>query len=119
MPFQRAVFGSELSSVQYRALDEQLFRAMACLFDQKQRHGVARLVGMRAPVSIVTPLVQKKPAKKEMTKEFLNRKYEKLPFALRSLEALRQIVEREQKIAGGYASAPAKDEPIPAKRRIR
>lgn len=119
VPFQRAVFGSELSSVQYRALDEQLFRAMACLFDQKQRHGVARLVGMRAPVSIVTPLVQKKPAKKEMTKEFLNRKYEKLPFALRSLEALRQIVEREQKIAGGYASAPAKDEPIPAKRRIR
>ena len=37
VPFLRPVFGKEVSSVQYRSLDEQLFRAMASLFDQRQR----------------------------------------------------------------------------------
>src|SRR5581483_1438961 len=49
------VMGKELSHVQFRSLDEQLFRAMAVLFDQGERQGVARLVGMNAPVSLVTP----------------------------------------------------------------
>jgi len=119
VPVQKAVFGKELSSVQYRGLDEQLFRAMACLFDQQQRHGVARLVGMRAPVSIVTPIVEKKPTKKPMAEAFLTRKYEKLSFAMRSPEALKQIEAREQKIAGGYAPTTTEAEPIPTRRRIQ
>ena len=55
------VFGEELSHVQFRSLDEQLFRAMAVLFDQQERQGVGRLVGMNAPVSIYTPEVSKRP----------------------------------------------------------
>ena len=74
---------------------------MAALFDQKQRHGVARLVGMRAPLNIVTPTVEKKPTSKEMTHSFLTRVYEKLPFALRSAEAHKQIEDRQQKIIAG------------------
>lgn len=117
VPFLRPVFGEELSSVQYRSLEEQMFKAMAALFDQKQRHGVARLVGMRAPVNIVTPTVDKKPTSKEMAHSFLTRVYEKLPFALRSAEAHKQIEDREQKIAGGLLHN-ADAEPIATKRKI-
>jgi hypothetical protein len=56
-PMLVPVFGEELSHVQFRSLEEQLFRAMAVLFDQQQRQGVARMVGMSAPVSILTPEV--------------------------------------------------------------
>ena len=39
--------GREISHVQFRSLEEQLFRSMAALFSQPQRHAVVRLVGMR------------------------------------------------------------------------
>jgi hypothetical protein len=93
------VMGKELSHVQFRSLEEQLFRAMAVLFDQKQRHGVARLVGMNAPVSLVTPDVEKMPSSPERTKNFLDRCYEKLPFALPSEKARKQVVERAENFA--------------------
>jgi hypothetical protein len=118
VPFLRPVFGEELSSVQYRSLDEQLHRGMATLFDQQQRHGVARLVGMRAPVKIVTPIVEKKPTSKAMADSFLTRSYQKLPFALRSADAHKQIENRQKKIIEGFSRA-AKDEPIAVRRRIK
>jgi hypothetical protein len=118
VPFLKPVFGEELSSVQYRSLEEQLFKAMAALFDQKQRHGVARLVGMRAPVNIVTPMVSKMPTSKEMTDSFLTRLYEKLPFALRSAEAARQIKDRQDKITGGVLQ-DTDTEPVATKRRVQ
>jgi hypothetical protein len=105
VPFLKPVFGQELSSVQFRPLDEQLYRAMASLFAQKQRHGVARLVGMRAPVNVVTPIVEKKPTTKKMSGSFLTRAYQKLPFALPSTEAEKLIKDREEKIVAGTARA--------------
>jgi hypothetical protein len=116
VPVFKSIMGKELSSVQFRPLEEQMHRAMAALFDQKQRHGVARLVGMRAPVNIVTPTVEKKPASKQMTTSFLTRLYEKLPFALPSAEAHKHIADRQQKISAGLPRATA--EPIAVKRRI-
>jgi hypothetical protein len=116
VPFLRPVMGKELSSVQYRSLEEQLFRAMAVLHDQKQRHGVARLVGMRTPLAIVTPTVKKTPATKKMENSFLTRSYEKLPYALPSAEADKQIKERDQKLlAGGLKGS---GEPTKTRRRI-
>jgi hypothetical protein len=117
VPVFRSVMGKELSSVQFRPLEEQLHRAMAALFDQKQRHGVARLVEMRAPVNIMTPTVDKKPASKQMTTSFLTRLYEKLPFALPSAEAHRQIEDRQQKITAGLSREA--EEPMQSKRRIK
>jgi hypothetical protein len=122
VPFLRPVFGKELSSIERRDLEEQLFRAMATLFDQKQRHGVARLVGMRAvgmraPVNIVTPIIEKKPTSKEMADSFLTRVYGKLPFALRSAEANKRIEERQQKIIGGLSHSDAA-EPVAVRRKI-
>jgi hypothetical protein len=112
------VLGKELSHVQFRSLEEQLFRAMAVLFDQKQRQGVARLVGMNAPVSILTPNVEKMPSSPERTKRFLDRCYEKLPFALPSEKAQRQIAER----AGRFTDEifrEAADGVLTTKRKLR
>jgi len=116
VPFLKPVFGSELSSVQFRSLEEQVFKAMAALSDQEQRHGVAKLVGMRSPFNIVTPTVTKKPTSKEMTHSFLTGVYEKLPFALRSAEAHKQIEERQQKIISGSSRESA--EPVTIRRKI-
>jgi hypothetical protein len=111
------VMGKELSHVQFRSLDEQLFRAMAVLFDQQERHGVARLVGMNAPASIVTPEVARMPEKAERTKRYLERCYEKLPFALTGPQAHEQIVNRAEQF-GDMLLKEAASEPVSAKRKI-
>jgi hypothetical protein len=90
---------------------------MAALFDQKQRHGVARLVGMRAPLNIVTPIVERKPTSKAIAASFLTRLYEKLPFALRSEEADKQIKDRQEKIVAGL-TREASAEKIAVRRKI-
>ncbi len=112
------VFGKELAHVQFRSLDEQLFRAMAVLFDQKQRQGVARLVGMNAPISIYTPTVEKTPASQARTQKFLERCYEKLPFAMPRAKAQKQLAETaasfSTQLLDEFTEAPPS-----VKRRIR
>jgi len=115
-PYLMPIFGYEVSSVTYRSLEEQLHRAMVALSDQLQRHGVARLVGMRAPLNIVTPVVKRTPTSKEMTDSFLTRVYEKLPFALKRAVAYKLIEDRQKKITGEVSHAAA--EPIEVRRRI-
>jgi hypothetical protein len=117
VPFLRPVMGKEESSVHFRPLDEQLFRAMAALFSQQNRCGVARLVGTTAPAAFVTPTVHKMPASKEMVHEFLQRCYEKLPYALPSSQARKQIKDREQQFTEGLFHDVG--EPLPVKRRTR
>ncbi len=110
--------GKELSHVQFESLDEQIFRAIAVLFDQQERQAVARLVGMKAPVSIFTPPVKEQPGSKERTKRFLESCYKKLSFALPIIEARQQIAERAANFAGTLLKE-AFDEPPTAKRKIR
>jgi hypothetical protein len=117
VPFLKPIFGQELSSVQFRSLEEQIFRAMAALSDQQQRHGVAKLIGMQSPFNIVTPNVEKKPSTPKMVQSFLTGVYEKLPFALRRAEALKQIEDRQQKIISGSHNQP-EAEPLPVRRKI-
>jgi hypothetical protein len=119
VPMLVPVFGQELSHVQFRSLDEQLFRAMAVLFDQQQRQGVARLVGMNAPVSIYTPDVRKRPGNEKRTQRFLEECYAKLPFALPTAEAQKQITDRADTFAETLLLKESADEPASAKRRIR
>jgi hypothetical protein len=117
-PMLVPVFGDELSHVQFRSLEEQLFRAMAVLFDQEQRQGVARLVGMNAPVSIFTPEVEKKPGSEKRTRAFLEKCYAKLPFARPIAQAQKLIADRAATFAETLFTETA-DEPPTAKRRIR
>jgi hypothetical protein len=117
VPTQVPVFGKELSSVQFRSIDEQIFRSMAVLFDQKERHGIARLVGMTKPVSIRTPEVDKTPGNPERTKRYLDACYAKFPFALSSAQAQHHLETR----ADGLAESLIKEitEPVVARRKIR
>jgi hypothetical protein len=117
VPFLRPVMGKELSSVQFRPLEEQMFRAMAVLHDQKQRHCVARLVGMSEPATLVTPTIQATPADRRMEKSFLTRKYKKLPFALPSAAAHQAIDDREKKMASALLQNAT--EPVEVKRRLK
>ena len=118
VPYLMPIFGEEVSNIIYRSLEEQLHRAMATLFDQRQRHGVARLVGMRAPLNIVTPVIERMPGLREQVDVFLERVYGKLPFALRSSDAQKQIEERQQRIITG-SMAVSPDEKIATRRRIQ
>ncbi len=111
------IMGRELSHVQFRSLDEQLHRAMAVLFDQQQRQGVARLVGMNAPVSIFTPPVKDRPWSDDRRKEFLESCYKKWPFALPAAKAREKIVDR-MKTFVEHLLGEAADEPKTSKRRI-
>jgi len=106
-------FGKELSHVQFRSLEEQVFRAMATLFDQKQRQGVARLVEMNAPVSIFTPTVSSVPRKPERIERYTQKLLSKLNFALPMAEAQKRIALRENKI-----NSESTEEPASAKRRL-
>jgi hypothetical protein len=112
------VLGKELSHVQFRSLEEQLFRSMAVLFDQKERHGVARLVGMNAPVAIRTPTIEKMPAKEERTKMFLATSYARFPFALRGAKANRLLAERGATLSDKITNQLA-PEPVTAKRKLK
>jgi hypothetical protein len=111
------VLGKELSHVQFRSLEEQLFRAMAVLFDQKQRQGVARLVEMSAPASLITPPVKPVPGSLERTKAFLDRCYEKLPFALHGAKARAQLEDRAKNFGKSLLKELLEEEG-PMKRRI-
>jgi hypothetical protein len=111
------IMGKELAHVQFRSLDEQLFRAMAVLFDQQQRQGVARLVGMSVPVSLYTPTVHKMPSSKQIIKEYLDRCYEKLPFALPHASAEKQLAEKEAAFSEGVLRRVV-DEPASVKRKL-
>ncbi len=117
-PMLVPVMGDELSHVQFRSLDEQLFRAMAVLFDQEQRQGVARVVGMNAPVSIITPELRKVPGSEERTKKYLEACYMKLGFALPTVEAQKQISDRDAAFSKTVLSHSA-DEPTSAKRPLK
>jgi hypothetical protein len=117
-PTSVAVFGKEVSHLQFRSLPEQLHRAMAVLFDQKERQGVARLVSMSAPVSIYTPTVNKVPGSEERTKRYLKKLYQKLPFALPGAEVQKQLLKNQGDIADALLRELV-GEPTTARRRLR
>ncbi|HEX2854469.1 MAG TPA: hypothetical protein VHO24_14660 [Opitutaceae bacterium] len=118
VPTLVSVLGKELSRVQFRSLDEQLFRSMAVLFDQQERHGVARLVGMNAPVSIRTPTVSKMPGSPERIGKYLAGHYDKLAFALSGGKARELLAERATTLAKTLVTEFS-SEAETAKRKLR
>jgi hypothetical protein len=118
VPMLIPVIGKELAHVQFRSLEEQLFRAMAVLHDQAQRHCVTRLVGMKAPASLVTPVIRSVPTSEERANRYLERCYGKLPFALPSAQAQKQLAERAKNITQDLLKE-ATQEAQTAKRRLK
>jgi hypothetical protein len=112
------VMGKELAHVQFRTLEEQIFRSMAVLFDQKQRQCVARLVGMNAPVSLYTPDVIDKPSPPARTKRYIESCYKSLPFVLPQAEAQKQIAARAENFVESLLH-DADSAPVAIKRKLR
>lgn len=86
-PMLMPQLGKELSHVQFRDLEEQLFRSMAALFDQKQRQCVARLVGMKAPVSLFTPHVEPAYVRNDRVERYINKQLSEASCAVTAAEA--------------------------------
>ncbi len=93
------VIGKELSSVQFEPLEEQLFRAMAVLHDQEQRHCLTRIVGSRLPVPIFTPEISKVPQNQARLESFTQGLLEKWSFALPMEEAQKRLTERHTSLS--------------------
>lgn len=122
VPVLIPVLGKELSHVQFRSLEEQLFRAMAVLFDQEQRQCVARLVGMHAPLSMFTPTVSDVPAQSERVARYTERLLERCPFAMRMAEGMKRLAVRERYFVERFVEETRQltaDEPATAKRTIK
>jgi hypothetical protein len=117
------ILGKELSVITFRGLDEQLFRSMAALFDQEQRRCVARLRGMKTPVSLFTPFVKKPLIRAERVEEHMETLYKKLAFALPGADARAAVEEYREsfakKVINEACSMTENDEPTTARRRIR
>ena len=118
MPTLVPVLGKELAHVQFRSLEEQLFRSMAALFDQKERQSVARLVGMSAPVSLYTPEIDKMPTSEKLMTDYIETLYKNMPFALPRAKVEQKLKERAEGFAATFSNEMA-DAPTTAKRRIR
>jgi hypothetical protein len=116
-PMMMPLLGHELSSVQFRSLEEQHFRAMAVLFDQKQRQCVARIVGQRAPVSLFTPDVSHAYASDERVKAYTKKLLERWPFALPFDTALKRLLDRERDFERHLLYDQTASEPTSGKRR--
>jgi hypothetical protein len=107
--------GKELSSVENESIEDQLFRAMAILSDQQQRHCVVRIVGERLPVALKTPTLMPAPNNSARIAKFTKHQMEKWPFAISSAAAEQRIMEREKMLL----AEPVNREPILTKRKLR
>lgn len=112
--------GQETSSVQYRSVDEQMFRAMQTLFDQEDRHFAIRFHGgPKAPLFVKTPTVVPATTRRETIEALRQRLLSKLPFAMPMPEAMKRLNAREQKLLTEVVDLPFANEPTTAKRRIK
>lgn len=109
------VFGQELSSVQFRNLEEQRFRAQQRIMFQPDRHAFVRVRGMNEPREIVTPDV--KSVNTEAVAEYRREQLAKWPFSLSYEEANRRLMERKRAL--GLGAPVPHTEPIRQKRVVR
>jgi hypothetical protein len=113
----RPLLGKELSSFAYRPLDEQLYLAMATLFEQEQRHCVVRTRDMKSPVSIVAPIVKDVPIAEERFKTYLEKMLRQTNIA-HPVEEVRQQIARREKQLQKIDAPPVDEEPQSAKRKL-
>jgi hypothetical protein len=117
-PMLMPIIGKELSHVQFENLDEQLFRAMAVLHDQKQRQCVVRTADMKAPVSLFTPFVKEALGKGEWIERYRMRVLKNLECASTGEAAKMEILDRK-KMLDGKSLNLSFDEATTARTRIR
>jgi hypothetical protein len=110
-------FGKELSSRQFESIDEQMFRSMAALHDQEQRHCVARVVGARAPVSLYTPNISALPVEQTEVDGYTRTLLQRFPFSRSAHDATIAISQCKLEMLSAKV-ARAIEEPTTAKRTL-
>jgi hypothetical protein len=116
VPILIPVFGQELTSVQFRNIEEQRFRAAQRIMFQPDRHATVRVRGMREPVGIITPDVKSGRVSTEALEAYRREQLAKWPFSLSYEEAHRRLAERKKTLP---LAAPAMEpEPASYKRRV-
>lgn len=113
------VLGKELSSVQYRTIDEQLFRSMQKLFVQQDRQCVIRIVGNPAPVFLETYDVAGARARKERVDQYIHGLRKRWPFYIPMAEAMKRIAAREKNLQATALRALPSQEPTTSRRRTK
>ena len=97
--------GQEVSHVQFRSLDEQLFRAMSALFSQPEQQAVVRLLGMSAPVTIQTNPIKAQIISRERINSYADALYAKWDFCLPKQDAMKAIAAHDTAFLQNVATA--------------
>lgn len=112
------ILGKEISSIERRSVDEQFLRAMAVLFDQKERHFLVRMADrMQAPMPLRTPTVREGTATDERLERYTQRQRLSWPFFLPVAEATLRLKAREDKLLDTLKT-PGTGEPVAYRRKI-
>jgi hypothetical protein len=117
------ILGKELSSQQYRSIDEQLFRAMQRLFRQRDRHFAVRVVGQDAPLFAMTPEVKRGFARTAQIDRYLKRQCRRWKFFLPMTDATQRIATRaielpRQLLMEEIEEAPTARRKLPDRKRL-
>lgn len=113
------VMGKELAHVQFRSLEEQVYRAAVTIYDQQQRQFTVRCLGMKAPASLATPLLRDICVRPERLRDFVTKQMERLPFVLPMVEALRRVDVHRKALEDRLLAPSDHTEPTTSRRRVR
>lgn len=95
VPFLVPVMGEELSSVQFRSLEEQLYRVMSLMTNQPTRYGLLKTPNEKV-MAIRAPLVKPGLARPERVERFTRMCFEMCDFVKPREAAEQEIEERKQ-----------------------
>ena len=123
VPMLKPILGKEISSVQFRNLEEQRYLAMVALYDQEQRQCVVRLVGMHEPVNLFTPFVEEGFSSNESRELYIAESYQNWPaLVLPADEATRLVEQRrreiEELVQRRLEHKIKTQDPVPISRRV-
>lgn len=113
--------GQEISSIERRPIEEQVFRAMQTLFGQAPRHCVVRLCDSLVPVSLRAADIEPPDADEEWVAWYREHLLSQLPYALRMPDALARLAARQEFLLNEFPVQQARsaEPPSGAARRIR
>ena len=115
-PVLMPIMGKELSSRQFRPIEEQLFSFAKVLDGLPDRHCVVRLASIPSPVRLYTHTVKKPLTTERWVSRWTLQMLIRLPFTLTMSDALQAVAAREK--AFGTTLLPTVSEPLTARRKL-
>ena len=110
--------GQELASVQFRSLEEQLFRSMVSITVQGRQEFVVRAAETRIPIPTRVPDLSSYPESNEVVENYVEGIYQSLPCALKVAEADKVIEEQRGRLEGKLNEMFPVEEPDSPRRKI-